>query len=112
MARIIAQDEALIVTTTERTWRVQIHCTEGQDYVLEAFREQIRRAGETDLGRDPNAAVVRRALSAVAGDSYTCADGTEVSVPHLAEALAGLIEQWRDVDLTPVAPAPEPEVEE
>ncbi len=100
MSKIIST-EPLTVTTTERTWRVQIHCTEGADYVLEAFREQVRRADAVELGRNQNAGMVSRALSSVVGETYTCADGTVISVANLAEALAGFIEAWRTEDIEP-----------
>ncbi len=81
-----------------RTWRLNIETALGSDYFLTAHRELVKKDGSNVISKDPNVGVVSRALSASAAETFTCQDDTVISVAHIAEALAGLVDRWETED--------------
>ena len=84
-----------------RTRIIEIAIPFGGVPALRAHREVVNRDTLGAVLSKDNAPEVNRGYVAVAGDSYTCADGTVISIPHIAESLAGLIDRWSIEDAAP-----------
>jgi len=100
--------ETVAITTTERTWRVQIETPRGQDPVVVALREFIKTDPNGGVISQMQSGMTRRQLSAIASESVT-AGGVTVTYAQLAELIATAADTFRAQDLAqpaPVAPAP------
>ena len=82
------------ITPQTRTRVIVIEIPYGEAPKLTAHREIVNRDNDGKVVGKENALEVTRAYLDVAGESFTCSDGTAISVPHISEALAGLIDKW------------------
>ena len=85
--------ETVEVVTEKRTSRIEIYSDKGVEPRLIADREIIKTSGGVVLSKVRDTQV-ERGFSRVASESFTCADGTVVTISHLAEVLAGLVDRW------------------
>lgn len=77
-----------------RTRIIEIAIPFGGVPALRAHREVVNRDVDGKVLSKDNELEVNRGYLAVAGESFTCADGTVIKLPHISEALAGLIDRW------------------
>ena len=99
--------ETVAVTTTERTWRVQIETPRGQDPIVVAFREFVKTDPNGGVISQMQSGMTRRQLSAISGQ-FVKAAGVTVTYAQLAELIAQAADDFRTQDLqqpAPVAPA-------
>lgn len=85
------------VLTERRTSRIEIYSDKGVEPRLIADREIIKTSGGTVLSKTRDGQV-ERGFSRVASESFTCTDGTVITIPQLAEVLAGLVDRWYQED--------------
>jgi hypothetical protein len=85
------------VSTERRTSRIEIYSDKGAEPRLIADREIIKTSEGAMLSKTRDGQV-ERGFSRVASESFTCADGTVITVPQLAEVLAGLVDRWYQQD--------------
>lgn len=81
------------VNSETRTWRLNIEAPYGEIPVITAHRELVKTVNGEVLAKT-NAGVVERTFSAIVGESFTCANGKVVTLPELAEVIAGLVDRW------------------
>jgi hypothetical protein len=90
-----------IVTSEQRIWRIDIEAPKGGDHVLTGHRENLGLdANGAVQSRQPAPTVRRSAGAPLVADEppFTCADGTVVTIAHLIETMAGLIDRWATAD--------------
>ena len=101
----------IAVTTSERTWRVNIETALGADPVVTVWRENVKKLADGSILAKEQAAIVTRSLSEVATQSITV-PGTSISLTmaQVAALIAAAADAWREADLAapaaPAAPAP------
>ena len=100
---IEGQEKTQTIKPQTRTRIIEIAIPFGGVRALRAHREIVNRDPEGNVLSKDNATEVNRGYVAVAGESYVCADGTVISIPHIAESLAGLIDRWSIEDAAPTA---------
>lgn len=112
MATTLSTTDLGPLTAVRRTWRTNIESAVGAPVTITAHREELLRTEDlTIIKRDQNAGVVTRALSAVAGETVTLDDGTELTAVQVALAVEAFLEKWDAEDIAP-APAPEEPAED
>lgn len=98
--------DTLTVTTSKRTWRIQVFSDLGSDYRIEFLREEVKTLPEGQLLARTPLASSTRVLSAVQADAVTLTGGKTVTAAELAEALQRFGDKWAAEDAAP-PPAPE-----
>lgn len=115
MATTLSTTDLGPLTTVRRTWRTTIESAVGAPVTITAHREELLRTEDlTIVKRDQNAGVITRALGAVAGETVTLGDGTELTAVQVALAVEAFLEKWDAEDLAPAPveePAEDPEAE-
>lgn len=86
-------------TPQNRTRFIEISIPYGQLPSLRAHREVVNVDDEGNVLDHKNSPEVNRKMEDVAAESFTCKDGTKISLPNLAEALSSLIDKWETEDL-------------
>ena len=95
---IEGQKKTFEITPQTRTRVIVIEIPYGEAPRLTAHREVVNRDNDGKVVGKENVPEITRAYLTVAGESFKCADGTSVSIPHISEALAGLIDKWEIED--------------
>lgn len=90
--------DTLTVTTTKRTWRIQIFTDYGSDYRAEFLREELKTLPDHSVLARAQLPTVARALSNVAAESVTV-NGKTITGAELAEALKKFGDKWAAEDL-------------
>ena len=86
--------ETVTLTTTERTWRVDIQTALDVDPIIMGHREIVKMDGETVSSKTP-AGLTMRYLSKVTDETVP---GTTLTVGQMVEAFAALIDKWCSED--------------
>ena len=86
--------KTLVITPQTRTRIIEIFIPFGSVPLLRAHREVVNRDAEDNVVSKDNAQEINRGYVAVIDESFVCADGTVISIPHISEALAGMIDRW------------------
>lgn len=88
----------LELTPENRTRFIEISIPYGKLPSLRAHRETVNIGSDGEVIDHKNSPEVNRTMEAVADESFTCKDGTKISLPNLSEALAGLCDKWETED--------------
>lgn len=92
--------QSVVVTTQERTWRVNIETAKGADPVVTVFRELIKWTEDGTMISRGEAQSATRSLSAVANDTITV-PGTAIviTMAQVAATIAATADLWRQEDM-------------
>jgi hypothetical protein len=99
--------ESVVVTSQERTWRINIETPLGGDPVVTIYRETVRTAVDGTLISRETAAGVSRSLSDVAAQSLSVA-GNKYTTAEIAGVIAAIADTWRQEDIDAAAAAVRP----
>lgn len=95
--------KSVTIKTIERSWRINIESPVGASPVLTAHREIVQKAGGEVVGRETGIQVTRT-LSAVKGDTVQV-NGKTFNAGDVADAIAAIIDKWREEDIAAAAAA-------
>lgn len=90
--------ENVVVTSQERTWRINIETPLGGDPVVTVFREMVRTAADGTVISKDTANRVSRSLSAAAAQSFTV-EGKNYTTAEIAGVIATVADVWRQEDI-------------
>lgn len=94
-------NETITVTRSERTWRVELFCERGQDYVLRGHRETVATGSDGSVSVARDIAPVEASLSAIATRSFAVDDptnpGSKITLTgaQAAAFIAGVVDRLR-----------------
>jgi hypothetical protein len=91
----------IVVTSQERTWRVNIETAKGADPVVTAYRELVRAGPDGAIISKEPIGDTQRSASAVATEMqpFTPAVPGQVSGAELAGLIAARMDMWRLADI-------------
>lgn len=97
--------ETVVVTTQERTWRINIETAMGADPVVSVYRETVKTDYDgTVVSKDRAPDVLPRNFSAVAKQSFTVG-GKTYGMAEIAGVIAFIADTWRQEDIAAAAKA-------